>query len=318
MRRLLTALTVAALALTSACGATGTPRSLVPVSPAERPMPAGAERATAAPEGGEQPECNPTQSLRPTAGTRIPPGSTMEKIKKRGRLVVGVDQNTNLFGFRNPATGKLQGFDIDMAREIAVALFGDPDKVQLVTMPVQHRIDALQNDEVDLVIFTMTITCDRREEIEFSSVYFQAGQRVLVRKDSGIKGLADLGDKPVCAPHGSTSSVNVHAAKPQPVLVETNNMADCLVLLQQGQVDAVSTDDSVLAGLAEQDPTTEVVGKSFSSEPYGIGIPKENKDMVRFVNAVLDDVRDGAWQQSYARWLEPALGPARPPAANYK
>lgn len=313
MRRLLAAIAVLAL---TACGAPGEPRSLVPSVPADRPMPAGAERPTAAPEGGKQPECDPTASLQP-AGLRTPPGSTMDKIKKRGRLVVGVDQNTNLFGFRNPATGKLQGFDVDMAREIADALFGNPDKVQLVTMPVQHRIDALKNNEVDLVIFTMTITCDRREEIEFSSVYFQAGQRVLVRKGSGISGLADLGGKPVCAPRGSTSSVNVYAAKPRPELVETNNMADCLVLLQQGQVDAVSTDDSVLAGLAEQDPTTEVVGESFSAEPYGIGIPKDNKDMVRYVNAVLEEVRDGAWQQSYARWLEPALGPAKPPTATY-
>lgn len=317
MRRLLT--TIGVLTLLAGCGSAGEPRSLVPTHAAHRPMPAGAVEATSAPEGGEQPECgDPTASLRPTTGTAVPAGSTMAKIRNRGRLVVGVDQNTNLFGFRNPATGKLQGFDVDMAREIADALFGDPDKVQLVTMPVQHRIDALKNHEVDLVIFTMTITCDRWEEINFSTVYFEAGQRVLVRKGSGIGGLADLGGKPVCAPHGSTSSVNVYKANPRPKLVETNNMADCLVLLQQGQVQAVSTDDSVLAGLAEQDPTTEVVGGSFSSEPYGIGIPKDQTDLVRYVNAVLDDVRDGAWQQSYNRWLEPALGPARPPAPSYK
>lgn len=314
------ALMIAVVAmLAAACGSPGVPRSLVPVVPAERPMPAGAEQATAAPDGaGDDEDCgDPTASLR-ASGRSIPAGSTMAKIKQRGRLVVGVDQNSNLFGFRDPATGKLEGFDIDMAREIAKAMFGDPDKVQLKVMPVSHRIEALKDGEVDLVIFLMTITCDRRNDIQFSSVYFDAGQRVLTRKASSVTGLEDLGGKKVCAPRGSTSSINVAAADSRPVLVEADTMTDCLVLLQQRQVEAISTDDTVLAGLAEQDPATEVVGKRFSSEPYGIGIPKDNEDMVRYVNAVLEDIRDGSWQDSYRRWLEPVLGPATPPSPRYR
>jgi polar amino acid transport system substrate-binding protein len=97
-----------------------------------------------------------------------------------------------------------------------------------------------------------------------------------------------------------------------------DNWSDCLVMLQQGQVAAVSTDDVILAGMAAQDPTTKIVGDRFTEEPYGIGVPKENEDMVRFVNAVLEGVRNGPWQESYNKWVAPRLGQAAPPAAGYK
>ena len=98
-----------------------------------------------------------------------------------------------------------------------------------------------------------------------------------------------------------------------------DDWSDCLVLLQQGQVDAISTDDTILAGLRAQDRTgTKIVGEPFTKEYYGIGIPKENEDMVRFVNAVLENIRGGAWQASYDRWLREHLGPASPPKPEYR
>ncbi|MPZ00088.1 MAG: transporter substrate-binding domain-containing protein [Actinophytocola sp.] len=305
-------------ATVAACGDPGEPRSLVPVVPAERPMPAGVELAPEAPEGGSGEDCDdPTASLAPS-GLSTPAGSTMAEIKERGRLIAGVDQNTYLFGFRDPSTGELEGFDIDIAREMARALFGDPNRVQFKTVSVQDRITALQNGEVDVMVFAMTITCERREQAAFSSVYFEAGQRVLVRKGSGYTSLSDLGGKKVCAPKGSTSLANLVAADPTPVPVAVDDLADCLLLLQQRHVEAVSTDDTVLAGMASQDPTIEVVGETFSSEPYGIGIPKDNKDMVRYVNAVLEDVRANSWEDIYGRWLEPVLDSAKPPAPTYE
>lgn len=319
MKRGIRILLATVLAATvAACGDPGEPRSLVPVVPAERPMPAGVELAPEAPEGGSGEDCgDPTASLAPN-GLATPAGSTMAEIKERGRLIAGVDQNTYLFGFRDPSTGELEGFDIDIAREIAEALFGDPTKVQFKTVSVQDRITALQNGEVDIMVYAMTITCERREQVEFSSVYFEAGQRVLVRKGSGYTSLSDLGGKKVCAPKGSTSLANLVAADPTPVPVAVDDLADCLLLLQQRHVEAVSTDDTVLAGMASQDPTIEVVGETFSSEPYGIGIPKDNKDMVRYVNAVLEDVRATSWEDIYGRWLKSVLGPANPPAPTYQ
>lgn len=306
------------VAVVAACGDPGEPRSLVPVVPAERPMPAGVEMAPEAPEGGSGEDCgDPTASLAPS-GLSTPAGSTMAEIKERGRLIAGVDQNTYLFGFRDPSTGELEGFDIDIAREIAEALFGDPSKVQFKTVSVQDRLTALEDGSVDIMVYAMTITCERRKQVEFSSTYFEAGQRVLVRKGSGYTSLSDLGGKKVCAPKGSTSLANLVAANPTPVPVAVDDLADCLLLLQQRHVEAVSTDDTVLAGMASQDPTIEVVGETFSSEPYGIGIPKDNKDMVRYVNAVLEDVRANSWQDIYGHWLKPVLGAADAPKPTYQ
>jgi polar amino acid transport system substrate-binding protein len=315
MRALLFALLAVAMLVTS-CAEAGKPRSLVPVATADRPLPAGADLTAELPEAGGGEECDATASLKPSS--EIPGGSTMAKIRSRGRLIVGVDQNTFLFSFRNPATGKLQGFDVDIAREVAGKLLGDPDKVQFKALTVDERIPALQEGSVDIVVYAMTINCERRKEIEFSSVYFVSGQRVLVRKDSDISGLEDLDGKKACAPAGSTSLVNLARERPKVQLVSVADMGDCLLLLQQRQVDAFSTDDTILAGMAKQDPTTEVVGGTFSSEPYGIGIPKDNPDMVRYVNYVLDEVRKSSWRDIYQRWLEPVLGPADPPRPTYR
>ncbi|WP_353744547.1 glutamate ABC transporter substrate-binding protein [Thermocrispum sp.] len=314
---LLSALLAVATVL-AGCGGDVAPRSLVKPRPADRPMPAGVHLDPEVPEAESGSDCgDPTASLAPR-GLTIPPGSTMEKIRKRGRLIAGVDQNTYLFGFRNPTTGELEGFDIDIVREIAEKLLGDRNKVQFKALPTSKRMDALKDGSVDLVAYTMTVTCDRRKEAEFSSVYFESGQRILVPKGSDYTEVSDLGNKPVCVPAGSTSLVNLAKMSPPPDLVAVDDLADCLLLLQQRQVEAVSTDDSVLAGMARQDPSVHVVGEPFSKEPYAIGIPKKNIDMVRYVNAVLEEIRKDSWDDIYHRWLEPALGPATPPAAKYK
>jgi polar amino acid transport system substrate-binding protein len=126
-----------------------------------------------------------------------------------------------------------------------------------------------------------------------------------------------LKDKKVCVAAGSTSLNNVVTRVKTTVSVP--NWTDCLVMLQQGQTDAISTDDTILAGLAAQDPYTEVVGSRFTEEPYGVGIPKGQEDLVRFVNGVLERMRaDGTWGAIYRRWLN-TLGPApAPPVARYR
>jgi polar amino acid transport system substrate-binding protein len=149
-------------------------------------------------------------------------------------------------------------------------------------------------------------------------VYYTAGQRILVAKESKIEKLADLSGKRVCATKKSTSLAKIATDPSKPVPVSVDNWSDCLIMLQQAQVDAVSTDDTILAGMAAQDPTLHVVGDQFTKENYGIGVPKDNEDMVRFVNAVLDNVRRGPWQDSYRHWVEPRLGPAGPPDPQYQ
>jgi len=202
---------------------------------------------------------------------------------------------------------------------MARGIFGDPDRIQFQALTSAQRIPALQSGQVDLVVRSMTITCARLQDVAFSTVYYQANQRILARSNSGIRAAADLGGKRACATTGSTSVSTMLALQPAPTVYGVADWTDCLVLLQQRQVDAVSTDDSILVGLQEQDPYLQVVGASLSPEPYGIGINRDATDLVRFTNGVLDRMRtDGTWQRIYTRWLS-GLGPTpAPPAASYR
>jgi polar amino acid transport system substrate-binding protein len=284
--------------------------------------PAGAEQVTTVPAAAGNADCDAEASLRPSPlppPGAMPPGSTMARIAERGRLIVGVDQDTNLFGFRNPASGQLDGFDIDLAREMARAIFGDPDRVQLQVVTANERQSMLESGRVDMVIRTYSITCERKEHVEFSTVYYYANQKILSIKGSGIDSAPALSGKRVCAVAGTTSLARLSALEPKPILYGATTWTDCLVMLQQGQVDAISTDDAVLEGLARQDPNVEVVGPSLGIEPYGIGIKLQNTDLVRFVNAVLEEMRqDGTWQRLYDKHLQ-SLGPSPgPPAPRYE
>ena len=289
----------------------------------EPPLPEGATIApppTGPPTNGAN--CgDPTASLRPFPGIPPeppPPSASLAEIQTRGRLIVGLDTGSNLFSFRDPATGAIEGFDADIARELARDLVGDPNRVEFRILPSVGRIPALMNSTVDAVVKTMTITCERREKVDFSTVYFEAKQRVLAVKGSGITGAADLAGKRVCAAEGTTSVDRIQLVQPEATVVTVPNWGDCLVVLQQRQVDAVSTDDSILAGLAAQDPYLEIVGESLSSEPYGIGINKSDADLVRMVNGSLERMRrDGTWNRIYDRWLR-VLGPSPgPPVPHY-
>lgn len=321
MRRRLVLVPVVLLGLVAGCGGGGgelAPR-VEPADYAPQPVDAQDPAELSQEEPVDPGSCNPRASNRPS-GLSVPSGSTMDEIVDRGRLVVGVAQNTYLFGYRDPFTGELTGFDVDIAREVARALFGDPDRIQFRAITSAERIPVLQEDQVDIVVSTMTMNCERWEQIAFSTEYYSAGQRVLVEGDSAARGIDDLGGQRVCAAAGSTSIQNIADAPSEPVPVSVPDWTDCLVMLQQGQVDAISTDDTILAGLAAQDPNTRVVGEPFSEEPYGIGVNASEVDLVRYVNAVLEQLReDGTWADLYNDWLADALGSApSPPRAQYR
>ena len=309
---------VAAVALLAAgCGSAGTPADPAPVGDVQAQLPAGVGGGDAAGGSGADNNCD-TRSLSPNGS--IPAGSTMDKIRDRGRLIAGVDQTNFLFGFLNPSSGNLEGFDIEIVKQIAASIFGRWEgHIQWVAIPSSAREDVLKDHQVDIVVRTYSITCSRLKDVAFSAPYYQAGQTVLVAKNSGLRGMQDLGGKRVCAAKNSTSLSTISSAQPRPVPVSVNNWSDCLVLLQQGQVDAISTDNVILAGMKRQDPNLDIVGEPFTREFYGVGIPLGQDDMVRFVNAVLENVRNGgAWQNTYNYWIEPALGPGAPPAMSYR
>jgi len=132
-------------------------------------------------------------------------------------------------------------------------------------------------------------------------------------------GLDDLGDKRVCASAGGADIEEVAKAASHPKPVTAANAADCLILLQQGLVDAVSTGEGILAGLAEQDHTTKIVGPALIYSPVGAAMHHDATDLVRFVNGVLEQLRSsGEWDRMYRKWLEPSLGPAQAPSPMYQ
>ncbi|MFD6447965.1 glutamate ABC transporter substrate-binding protein [Promicromonospora sp. NPDC060204] len=255
----------------------------------------------------------PVASIDPGGSPEVTSGSTMAKIRDRGVLKVGVSADTLLMGSRNPFTGEIEGFDIDVAHQVADAILGDPDKIQYRVITSGDRETVLEDGDVDIVTRAFTINCDRWENIAFSAEYYHAGQKLLVPSTSKVKSIDDLDGQRVCAPEGTTTLERLEqweGVEAVPAATHTT----CLVLFQQGAVDAITGDDTVLAGFAAQDPYAKVVGDAVSDEPYGVGIPAGNADMVRFVNGVLEDmVADGQWEESYDRWLGDALGTA--PAA---
>jgi polar amino acid transport system substrate-binding protein len=312
-RRLPALVAVAGLGLLAGCSGVTYAETQLPAAPA--PTPSSSAPAVAAPT------CtNATQSYDPLPSLPnrgdITDGA-VRKILDKGFITVGASADTYLFGARNAFTGGIEGFDIDMARAVAKALFGDPSKVQLRVITAGDRIPLLKDRELDMVARNMSMTCARWNDIGFSAEYYRSGQKVLVSKAlPGAKdlSLADLKGKRVCAPTGTTSLTKLQQVK-GPIVVTAGTHTGCLVLLQQGKADAITGDDTVLAGLAAQDPNTVITSaKAITVEPYGLGLNKSDVYLARYVNRVIADLEaDGEWKAIYNRWLAAPLGPAPAP-----
>lgn len=230
---------------------------------------------------------------------------TLAKIKERDKFVVGVKYDLNLFGLKDPATGNVEGFDIDIAKAIAKKVLGDENKIELKEVTSKTRIPMLKNGEIDSIIATMTITEERKKEVDFSDVYFLAGQSLLVKKDSSINGLKDMqkGMKIVTA-KGSTSAKNIRASAPDVEVLEFENYAEAFTALKAGQGDALTTDNALLYGMAKQDPNYRVTEETFTEEPYGIAISKGDAEFVKTVNEVLKEMKEnGEYDKIYEKWI---------------
>jgi len=204
-------------------------------------------------------------------------------------------------------------------RAIATALFGDPSRVRYVAIDAADREAALRDGRVDIVVRTMTMTCASWRDIDFSTEYYTAHQQLLVRRGSSVREIEDLSGQKVCAAAGSTSLTNIVTFNPRAIPVSAPDVLDCLVLLQQDQITAVSTSDILLVALTEQDPDTEIVGRPLKDQPFGIGVANSAPDLVRFVNGVLDRMRaDGTWTDVFRRWLSVLGPPPAPPVARYR
>jgi polar amino acid transport system substrate-binding protein len=273
------------------------------------------------------------QTLSPSAAD----GPTIDEIRSRvgekRKLVVGVDQNSYRWGYRDPNSGggaELEGFDIDLVHRIAQDILGDADAVQFKAIPTDQRIPAIQDGRVDMVVRTMTINCDRVQDVAFSAPYFRTGQQVLAPKSPDITGYDDsLTGKRICTAAGSTALSTLEQDKEDGRLdadlsITVPSQLDCLVRLQLGEADAIVTDGALAASQAAQDPTVELKGDAFTTEYYGVAMKKDADDLVRRVNRILEEWRaDRArgWEHSYEEWLSPTMGEdsakSEPPAPQY-
>ena len=239
-------------------------------------------------------------------GSPVGAGGGVDAIKSKGQIVIGVKFDVTGFGLRNPTSGEIEGLDADIGREIAKELGVRPVLVEAVSA---NRIPFLQQDKVDLVISTMTVNDERKQQIDFSHVYYMAGQSILVKKESTVQAVTDLNGKKVCSGEGSTSEKNVRAKAPQAELLLFKTYTEAAQALADGRCEAVSTDDSILFGLAERVPGSELRGGTFTEEPLGIGIKKGRTDLVNAVNGTLEKMKaDGRLKALYDKHIKRFTG----------
>ncbi|WP_049627092.1 transporter substrate-binding domain-containing protein [Bacillus sp. JFL15] len=235
---------------------------------------------------------------------------TLASIKDGDKIIFGVKTDTRLFGLKNPSSGDIEGFDIDIAKQIAKDILGDEKKAEFKEVTSKTRIPMLQNGDIDAITATMTITDERKKEVDFSDVYFEAGQSLLVKKGSRIKSTEDLGKgSKVLAVKGSTSSQNIREKAPDASVLEFENYAEAFTALKAGQGDALTTDNAILYGMADENKQYQLTGDTFTDEPYGIAVKKGQSGLVKEINASLKKMKaDGRYEKIYKKWIkeEPA------------
>lgn len=232
----------------------------------------------------------------------FPEGSTMARVQQRGVLTVGIKFDYPLFGFKDPATGRITGFDAEIARLVAKDLTGSESNIRFVeTMPV-HREDFLRQGVVDIVIATYSVTPARKQLVGFTDPYYYAGQDVLVRAgETHIHDVADLDGRAVCTATGSTSADRLREQVPGARLVVVGTYSECVPALLAGRIDAISTDDAILLGLVNQNPDAlRLLGKPFGREPYGMGVRRDDPVFRDYLNTLIGRyLRDGEWDRAF-------------------
>lgn len=228
-------------------------------------------------------------------------GSPMAEFQEAGKVVIGVKYDVPPFGFKNPNSGEIEGFDVELGNYIANELGVEPEFIEAIT---DNRIPFLQDGTADLILSTMTITTDRDAEIDFSRPYFIAHGRILVPEDSDIAGIDDLNGRKVCTATGSTYEATIKKQAPDADLQLVDSYSECFELVQNGGVDAVSTDDVILTGMIIQDDSLQLVGDELTREPYGVGLPDESPELQEFIDGVIEQsFEDGTWDELYEEWV---------------
>jgi len=247
----------------------------------------------------------------------FPAGSTMAKLATAGKITVGTKFDQPLFGLMGP-DGVPQGFDVEIAKIIAGKLGIPASGITWKETVSANREPFISSGQVDIVAATYTINDKRKAIVSFAGPYYVAGQSILTLKtNKDINGPEDLAGKKVCTVSGSTPEANLIAKFPTTQVVPFATYADCLEPLRNGQVDAVSTDNVILAGFAADDDTLEVRGDPFTEEPYGIGLKLEDTQFRTWINDTLEaSFKDGSWTKAWEDTAGTVLPTPKPPTVN--
>ena len=250
-------------------------------------------------------------------------GSTMEKLGKAGKVKVGVKFDQPGFGQKDPASGKVAGFDVEIAKIIAARMGIKEAGIEFVESVSKNREPFIQEGKVDFVVATYTINDKRKALVAFAGPYYVAGQDIMVKKGNpkAVKKVADLNGKRVCSVEGSTSEKNIKEKAPQATVTLFKTYTECAEDLRNDKVDAVSTDNVILIGLIDKAKDDfELVGDKFTDEPYGIGVKKDDTDFRNFINDSLDAIyKDGTWKKAYTDTVGKFVkdAPEPPPVNRY-
>ena len=245
----------------------------------------------------------------------FPEGSTMAELQERGSITIGTKFDQPLFGLQGP-DGEPVGFDVEIGQIVADTLGVEANFVEAQT---PQRETLITGGDVDIVVATYTINDTRKEEVDFAGPYYIAGQSLMVLQENNeITGDQDLEGQTVCSADGSTPAQNIADNYPEAELVTYGAYTDCLDPLRSGQVDAVTTDNVILAGYVDESPDDfKIVGDIFTEEPYGIGLAKGDDDFRDFINDVIEQsYENGDWEAAWNNTVGDVLPLPEPPAVD--
>ena len=216
----------------------------------------------------------------------------LDLIKKSGVLRVGVKGDIPRFSYLNPETNQYEGLEIDIAKEVAKKIFGSDSRIEFVQVNAKTRGPFLKNDKVDMVIATFTVTEERKNEYDFSDVYYTDAVGIMVKKASGITSFRDLENKTVGVSQGSITKTTIkNAAIREGILVKTQDYASYPLLkaaLDSGEIDAFSVDQAILLGY--MDDSVTILPEHYDEQMYAVAIRKDNTPVTKLVNEVIRDL----------------------------
>ena len=320
------ALAIVALAALAACGASGSSSNAIAslgelptVAPQTSPAP------TTSPVVSEREQrCKDNDLATASFPADVSDDGFIAHLRSLGRIRVGLDENTQGLSARDPQSGELEGFEVDLAHEIAKRLFGDAyTEASVVPVPLvtSEKTDAVKNEDVDITISAVSMSCTRWQDVDFSAEYYTARQMFLLREDSDIDDQADLAGRKLCVTTSSSSERIIRGAVPSAKLTVVPARTDCLLALQQGEVDTYFGHDTFQYGMRFQDTTLvmrDLLDPTLTVSHYGIAVNRQHPELTRLINAYLEEiVEDGTWGELVCAWLtwNCPQGPGSAPAA---